>query len=190
MDRKYKTKKSRLVTFFTGTEVEKTKAFGMKTLFVVGLQELEKITSHADKLDIKHIYLGANHSFLPSSITEWEMWEDLVLNLLNAEDSEGNSKYLVTLDVENVDTVNLKEMGACNYDNFIPMIRVVMQNIDDMGSNAIIKIDDLTMNWSNKGVWCHNVEKFLTTDSMTEWNQYETDEVLEELGSVPIKEEM
>ena len=30
-----------------------------------------------------------------------------------------NPKYLVTLDVENVDTVNLKEMGACAYDNFI-----------------------------------------------------------------------
>ena len=71
MDRKYKTKKSRLVTFFTGTEVEKTKALGMKTLFVVGLQDLDKIVAHADALDIKHIYLGANHSCLPASITEW-----------------------------------------------------------------------------------------------------------------------
>ena len=190
MDRKYKTKKSRLVTFFTGTEVEKTKAFGMKTLFVVGLQDLDKIVGHADALDIKHIYLGANHSCLPASITEWEAWEDLVLNLLNAENNDGTSKYLVTLDVENVDTVNLKEMGACEHDNFIPMIRVVMQNVGDMGANAIIKIDDLTMNWSNNGVWCHNVDKFLTTDTMTGWDQYETDEVLEELGSVPIKEEM
>ena len=81
-------------------------------------------------------------------------------------------------------------MGACEHDNFIPMIRVVMQNVGDMGSNAIIKIDDLTMNWSNNGVWCHDVSKFLTTDSMTGWDQYETDEVLEELGSVPIKEEL
>ena len=40
MDRKYKTKKSRLVTFFTGTEVEKTKALGMKTLFVVGQTDI------------------------------------------------------------------------------------------------------------------------------------------------------
>ena len=33
------------------------------------------------------------------------------------------------------------------------MIRVVMQNVGDMGANAIIKIDDLTMNWTNNGVW-------------------------------------
>ena len=190
MDRKYKTKKSRLVTFFTGTEVEHTKAKGMNTLFVVGLQDLQKVIDHADTTDIKHIYLGANHSCLPASISEWEAWEDLVLNLLNVENKDGEPKYLVTLDVENVDTVNLNEMGACGYDNFIPMIRVVMQNVADMGNNAVIKIDDVTMNWSNKGVWCHNLNTMLTDETMTDWTQYETDEVLEEMGSVPIEKEI
>ena len=30
------------------------------------------------------------------------------------------------------------------------MIRVVMQNVADMGNNAVIKLDDLTMNYQTK----------------------------------------
>ena len=33
------------ITFFTGVEIEKTSAYGMKTLFVVGVQYVREIVS-------------------------------------------------------------------------------------------------------------------------------------------------
>ena len=39
MIRDYDTGKAKDVIFFTGIEVEKTPAFGMKTLFVTGVQD-------------------------------------------------------------------------------------------------------------------------------------------------------
>ena len=52
------------VQFFTGTEVEHTPAYGMKTLFVVGVKNPTEIEAHL-KDDVKHIFFGANHSFKP-----------------------------------------------------------------------------------------------------------------------------
>ena len=40
MKRDYDTGEANDIIFFTGVEVEKTPAFGMKTLFVTGTQEL------------------------------------------------------------------------------------------------------------------------------------------------------
>ena len=46
MERAYKDGESSNVVFFTGFEVEKTPAFGMDTLFVVGPQPLNDIIKH------------------------------------------------------------------------------------------------------------------------------------------------
>ena len=43
MIRDYKTGEKDSVTYFTGVEVEKTPAYGMKTLFVVGLPKIPKM---------------------------------------------------------------------------------------------------------------------------------------------------
>ena len=49
------------VEFFYGTEVEHTPAFGMPTLFVVGIQPEEWIAYRMNGR--RHIYFGANQSF-------------------------------------------------------------------------------------------------------------------------------
>jgi hypothetical protein len=51
------------VDFFTGTEVERTPAFGKRTLFVVGVQSVDHIA--AKMAGCEHIFFGANHSFDP-----------------------------------------------------------------------------------------------------------------------------
>ena len=66
MLRDYETGKSTDVSFFIGTEVENTKAHGLRTLFVAGLQPTSKIIKHAEENKVEHIYLGANHSFVPN----------------------------------------------------------------------------------------------------------------------------
>ena len=58
MIRDYKTGEKDSVTYFTGVEVEKTPAYGMKTLFVVGLQDPEDVMYYAPEENCKHI-LGA-----------------------------------------------------------------------------------------------------------------------------------
>ena len=63
MKRVYKDGESSEVKFFTGYEVEKTPAFDMDTLFVVGPQPLDDIIDYAEDKWIHHIYLGANQSF-------------------------------------------------------------------------------------------------------------------------------
>ena len=51
------------VTYFVGTEIEHTPAFGKKTLFVVGIQDPDEILELVYKNDCTHVYLGANQSF-------------------------------------------------------------------------------------------------------------------------------
>ena len=52
------------VKYFVGTEVEHTPAFGMTTLFVVGLQPIDEIESWLSKVtlkNIKHIFFNSEY---------------------------------------------------------------------------------------------------------------------------------
>jgi hypothetical protein len=63
------------VDFFVGTEVERTPAFGRRTLFVVGVQPIQNIQDWLDdyhsyedrSYHIEHVFFGANHSFNPQT---------------------------------------------------------------------------------------------------------------------------
>ena len=44
------------ITYFTGVEIEKTPAYGMKTLFVTGVQDSYFIMDLAREYQCKHIY--------------------------------------------------------------------------------------------------------------------------------------
>ena len=65
MNRDYGTGTEDNITFFTGVEVEKTPAFGMKTLFVTGTHPCDVIQKHYEEEQCEHIFFGANHSFNP-----------------------------------------------------------------------------------------------------------------------------
>ena len=72
--------------FFTGVEVENSPAKGMRTLFVVGVQPVEKILEIAIRANIKHIYLGANmslHGVGYDDHDEWRKWDQMVYGLLD-----------------------------------------------------------------------------------------------------------
>ena len=72
--------------YFVGPEIEHTPAFGMKTLFVVGLRAVAQIVEYAEEQTCKHIYLAANCSFQKN-----KLWNTLIPELLN-------KGYKVTLD--------------------------------------------------------------------------------------------
>ena len=82
------------VKFFYGTEVEHTPAFGMPTLFVVGIQPEEWIGYNLHGR--RHIYFGANQSFPNPGVNDaeaWKPWEDMIRGFLDRD-------YLCTLDVD------------------------------------------------------------------------------------------
>jgi hypothetical protein len=158
--------------FFTGTEVEHTPAYGMKTLFVVGVQSVEAIASNLNGAE--HIYFGANMSFPPLEINDrknWDAWEGMIKFFLN-------KGYLCTLDVDVACTEALVEGGLCEYNNFIPMISVKIPYSQLLGYNATIKLDDKGFNKTNPGVWCHSLHELQNRATFTNWSEYTKDETL------------
>ncbi len=161
------------VNFFVGTEVERTPAFGKRTLFVVGVQPTADIAYHFDRHPdgIEHIFFGANHSFDPQDNLDWQRWESMILPFLK-------SGYLCTLDIPMTAVEQFNDSGLCEYNNFIPQIRVSIPYIKLWNYNTMIKIDDRDFDATNPGVWCHSLHSLMTRRTFTDWNQYSQDKKL------------
>ena len=164
------------VTYFVGTEIEHTPAFGKKTLFVVGIQDAAEIIEMASNNECTHIYLGANQSFEITgehgSTSENKGWDAMVKECTSAD-------FWVTLDfdLEYVDWIN--ESGYSEHNNFIPMLSVKIPYIEQLGYNACIKLDDVDFNASNEGVWTHSIHSLMDRSKFTTWDQYKQDTIIE-----------
>jgi hypothetical protein len=162
------------ITFFTGIEIEKTPAYGMKTLFVVGVHDDQIITTMAQNNDCTHIYFGANQSFKTDGVNDaqnWRMWEDMIYVCLE-------QGYWCTLDLDVSEVEGLLESGLVEKQQFIPQISVKLPYLQQLGYNATIKIDDKDFKATNPGVWCHNLHDLLGRDRFTSWDQYGKDEII------------
>lgn len=168
MDRPYTTGNADNAIYFVGTEVEHTPAHGLKTLFVVGAQDPMEVSSKAKDTKVTHIYLGANKSFDHSPV-----WKDLVDVLLH-------DGYWVTLDypVRMHQSVMRQMNQQMRNSRFIPMISVEIPNIEVYNYNTTLKIDDVSMDYSNPGVWCHQLHDLMGRDKFTPWDQYTDDEIV------------
>lgn len=162
--------------FFIGKEVENTSTKGMKTLFVVGIQDINEVISYAKKHRCRAIYFGANHSFSPSLDDEWkdlQVWEDMILFALN---DPASFRCTLDFDLKYMDSILQTSLVEDNC--FIPMVSVKMPYIDQLGYNATIKIDDKDFNATNPGVWCHNIQRITHPTVFTHWQDYNDDEVI------------
>ena len=168
------------VNFFTGLEVERTPAFGKRTLFVVGTQPAQEIQDWLDDFasytdeskHIKHIFFGANHSFTPEDHLEWKSWEMMIQHFLE-------QGYLCSLDIPITHAQEFNESGLCEYNNFIPQIRVSVPYIKLWNYNTMLKIDDNDFDATNPGVWCHRLHTLMSTDTFTDWREYTKDETIQ-----------
>lgn len=161
------------VIFFTGIEIEKTPAYKLKTLFVVGVQPLEEIINLYRANNCEHIYIGANHSFTSDSVSEyiWPQWQGMVKGLLELN-------ILVTLDFDLAYLPYIQSSELCNYNNFIPQISVKIPNIKMLNYNTTLKIDDIDFNATNPGIWCHRLHDLQAITQFTGWNEYGKDDSL------------
>jgi hypothetical protein len=162
------------VSFFIGTEVEHTLAFGQRTLFVVGLQDSQIVQQEAKNNDCEHIYFGADQSFPALAVNDadaWREWEVMVQDCLEAG-------WLCTLDLDVQQAEGLLESALVEFHNFIPMISVKLPYIRQYGYNATIKIDDKDFAATNPGVWCHSLHDLQKRKVFTDWSKYTKDEVI------------
>jgi len=173
MDRNYSNQKLNRddVKLFYGREVEKTPAYAMNTLFVVGIQPILDITNAIGKLKAEHIFFGANHSFNPKTSEEWDEWEKMIQHFLK----EG---HLCSLDIPFSAVEEFNEGGLCEFNNFIPQIRVPVPYVKLWNYNTMIKIDDKSYNSTNPGVWCHRLHDLMDSDKFTKWKDYTLDTIL------------
>lgn len=172
MKRDYTTGENDSAVFFLGKEVEHTPAYGMTTLFVVGIQPIESFQKHLPKA--RHIFFGANHSFNPQTPEEWDAWETMIGHFLNIN----NGHYLCSLDIPMSHVEEFNEGGLNEYDNFIPQIRVPIPYIKLWNYNTMLKIDDKDFKSTNPGVWSHSLHKLMCRDHFTSWDQYKGDTIL------------
>ena len=173
MKRDYKTGESNAVDFFVGIEIEHTPAYGLKTLFVTGIQEIDQIAFQAINNECKHIFFGANHSFNPAfnDYVGWKRWEDMIEYFL----SEG---YLCSLDIPLSAVEEFHDGGLNDHLNFIPQIRVPIPYIKLWNYNTMLKIDDKDFKATNPGVWSHSLHSLMDRSKFTDWNQYKNDEIV------------
>jgi hypothetical protein len=66
----------------------------------------------------------------------------------------------------------------CEYDNFIPQIRVPLPYTKLWNYNTMIKIDDVGFKATNPGVWCHSLHNLMDRDKFTDWSKYGLDKVI------------
>ena len=171
MQREYATGEAKAVTYFTGVEIEKTPAYGLKTLFVVGVRPLEEITDIVTQRECDHVYLGANQSFDGHDMVDWDQMVSGLLRLgfkvtldFDSKFCHKHSKWIVRL---------------CEFENFIPQISLKIPNLTKYNNNATIKIDDTDFRATNEGVWCHSLDTLKTLETFTNWEQYAKDEIIE-----------
>ena len=161
------------VSFFIGTEVEHTPAYGKRTLFVVGIQDPQIVIQEALNNDCEHIYLGANQSFPQYDIDADEMreWELTILYCLQ-------HGWPCTLDIDVTNVERIVDTQLITFNTFIPMISVKLPYIKQLGYNATIKLDDKDFAATNPGVWCHSVHDLQKREVFTDWSKYTKDEII------------
>lgn len=161
------------VNFFFGKEVEKTPAFGKETLFVVGVQPFDEIVHHFDMnpRGVEHIFFGANHSFHPADRLEWQRWESMIQYFLD-------KGYMCSLDIPITHVEEFNDGGLCEYNNFIPQIRVSIPYVKLWNYNTMVKIDDNDFDATNPGVWTHSLHDLMSRETFTSWDQYSKDSPL------------
>lgn len=174
MKRNYSSGIEEKISFFVGHEIERSPAYGMRTLFVVGEQSPDEILSLAEQHKTEHVYFGANMSF--PNINEndadtWNRWSTMISSILEHD-------YFCTLDLDITLVPGLLETGLTEEERFIPMVSVKLPYVQQLGYNATIKLDDAGFRATNPGIWCHQLNELLKRENFTPWSKYSKDLII------------
>ena len=168
MKRPYKDGEHDDVVYYIGTNVERTMAFGMKTLFLNEMRPFQMVIDIANDRDCTHVYIGANGTFKPVTDLQWEEYSILIEGLTKAD-------FIVTM--EHNLTQSAWFLESCWADNnmVIPVLSVEIPYISQYGNNSCLKITDKGFGETNAGVWVHSYNDITKTDAFTHWSKYKED---------------
>jgi len=166
---------NKAVKFFVGNEIEKTSAYGKKTLFVVideGLTKEEVVDQLVNDVSIEHVYLGANKS------NENKFREALLERIIRSILILDHRPIHVTIDVpyEKYANVTRWDPELMLHNRVHVNLSVPVDNIKRI-KNLTIKIDDIGFNITNDGVWCFELDKH--PECKTTWDEYKDDKIIE-----------
>jgi len=160
--------------FYIGTDNTNSITKGLKTLFVVGIRNTDSILTRAKKHNCEAIYFGANKSFSKQpGHNEWEEWTRMIKTVLDDE-----NEYYCSLELDVKFELDLLETFLCEHTNFIPVISVQMPYLEQLGYNAIVKIDDIEFNKTNPGTWSHNLHKLTSYNAFTSNKKHKDDKAI------------
>lgn len=157
------------VVYYVGPEVDHTKAFSMKTLYVIGVRNPEQVVEFASENKCKHVRLGVMNSFQKNK------------RLLEIIESTMREGFLTTLEVtvtgyqwvlDNVDQSILHDK------NFILVVSVELPKIENGCANLTVKVDDGQWGESNSGTWTYPSTELMDSNRFTSWDDHMTDEVV------------
>lgn len=156
--------------FFLAVDITTSPAQGLKTLFVAGIRSLDQIAALAEEHNVKHVYLGANQSFQRN-----KAWAEIIPALIG-------KGYRVTLDFPNAAVEYVRELllpsGILGSPSFIPVVSVAVPFVESLNKNLIVKIDDISYDGTNSGVWCVPAHSLLDSNRFTQWNEFGADQIL------------
>ena len=156
------------VIYFTGIEIEKTNAEGLKTLFVA-IPELDEkyIRMYAKEHKCKHIYIGANKCIKTMN----DSMRPVIRNLLK--------DYHVTIDYPYRlhEDMKMKMSEFWKDKNFTAMVSFENPHVEH-DVNVYFKWDDRGFNSTNEGVYVIPVKDTLKEEYKTNWEDYGKDEII------------
>jgi len=171
-----KTIKTDKAKFFMNKEVEKTPMYGKQTLFVCGIQDLQKTLDHAKNNNLYHIYLGTGTTFTPKELSDWDKWDNYIKGLLDAH-------MWVTLDFDMMEYgADVLDSGWTESRRFIPMMSLKLgywKQWNMNSHNATVKFDDVDFNKTNPGVWCMPLDDAIQSQFFSDWDKYTGDTFIE-----------
>lgn len=151
--------------FILGREHRLTPANNMQTLFMSKIHPFKTINS-IKQPHCKHICFGPMPSLLNTE--EFKRWESIIRFYLDAE-------HWCTLEIYPEDWNAIQQSSLIGYHRFILLVKLSLANINNVGYNTCIVIDDAKHGDSNGGVWTHEVHNLRKREYFTRWDEFNGD---------------
>ncbi len=158
--------------FFVGKEVEHTKHFGKRTLFVVGLPAEKLVLERVRTQEVEHVYLGANQCMYADT-EPLSAWAALLRTLVT-------KGLACTWDVPaHLLQAALKALGSlASHRSLVLTVSLKVPKLKDCKNTLVVKLDDADFKATNAGVWCMGAERFMHDSGFTDWSCYRKDQLL------------
>jgi len=154
--------------YIIGPEVERTAAYGKKTLIVNQFKDINTIQSIAEKFKCRHIYLevtyALNHSSNQAQVLK--RYRQLARHFLQQD-------YTVTIDIPN--ELASRYADLTNNKNFVMNVAIQIPDMHKLGDRVSMKFVG-GADWNKSGgVYVADFDTIRVKKNFTPWKRYDKD---------------